>query len=127
MSFREPNEVRWVGVRPAHRGEQVVKSVQAENSIALIYTVPSGKTLYLKSVTFCTWGSSTGLVYMGVRNASDADQYYFYYCTVCSTTDTLLQSLSFDVPLEIPSNWDIFCVSNTTGRAVRGFIFGWEE
>jgi len=44
MKYREPNQVKWQGARPAHNGEQKIIRNSAENALVNVYTVPAGNT-----------------------------------------------------------------------------------
>jgi len=51
MKFREPNQVKWVGVRPGHNGTQIIRSQGADNATVELYLVPVGQTFYLCSAS----------------------------------------------------------------------------
>jgi len=60
-TFREPNQVKWVGVLPGHNGEQVIAQAVADNSTVIAYTVPAGKILLLSHFTSCVFNNAGGI------------------------------------------------------------------
>ena len=55
MTFREPNQVQWRGVRPAHDGTQVTKNKERLGAgNVTIHTVSVDCIFFL---TFCSFGS----------------------------------------------------------------------
>ena len=127
MGFREPNEVRWVGVRPAHRGEHFAVSSLATNATVVLYTVPAGKTCYLCGATLSTYqGVVNGTGTLVVRNAADVLQYTLA-TLVNPVTTSLVCPMIFTPPIEIAAGWDIAIVSNLAGVTAHGFIRGWVE
>lgn len=127
MKFREPNEVLWRGVRPAHKGEQVVKGNTVNNGTSIVHTVSTGKTLYLTALAFSVY-AGVGESNMFVRNAADVTQYYFFVNTIFTAGGAgSMGNLSFNPPLEIPAGYDICVSSNAAANFAYGFIHGWEE
>jgi hypothetical protein len=127
MGFRESNQVKWVGVRPAHRGEQVVKSSSAQNATVIIHTVTAGKTLFLCSVFLRAYWNVVGNSHpLAVRNAADVIQYTLLDMLAPAVGHGEV-SRAFGPPLEIPAGYDITIVSAGVGDIMLGSIFGWEE
>lgn len=127
MGFRESNQVKWIGTRPAHRGTQVVGSGNAHNSTVILYTVPAGKTFFLCAADICVYlgvAGSEGHLY--VRDDGDVLQYRIFKLYSPNLTSEA-NSLSFMPPLEIPAGWDICVLSSAVGIYVNAFIHGWVE
>jgi len=127
MNFREPNQVKWVGVRPAHNGIQIQKQGEAENGIVIIHTVTSGRTFYLTSVSWSANSSQTAVNFcLGVRNTSDV--FVYDICAVFfRAVGQVGWGLTFNPPLEIPSGYDIYVHSSAVGASAKAFIHGWED
>jgi hypothetical protein len=127
MEFREPNEVLWRGIRPAHKGTQVAASAVANNDTQIIYTVNANKTLFLVYANIDAIGAAAANAYVAVRDAADAIQYYIFFPRFTVTQAVYTNNFAPSIPLEIPEDYDI--VVNTGNAAVfaRSFIFGWEE
>jgi len=104
---------------------QVVAFNQASNNTAVIYTVTAGKTLYLVSLSMSTDPIQAGRGAITVRNASDVDQYYFFFAN-SPIAQGQAASMSFPIPYEIPEDWDIAVSSTVAACYVNGFIFGYE-
>ena len=126
-AFREPNQVAWVGVRPAHRGAQVVKSNTAINNTAIIHTVTAGKVFFM---TLASWAINAsvagGNCFVEVRNGLDVSQYKVMNIII-DVANQFTSSLTFWPPIEIPAGWDVTCRSGVGTLDIRAFIFGWEE
>ena len=127
MAFREPNQVKWVGVRPAHRGTQIVKEGYADGALVIVWTVTVGKTGFLATVILNAAGlPGVGTLY--VRNAADVYQYSILWGGILTAVGSVMPaSASFNPPLEIPAEWDVVMISSAVGFACAGFVFGWEE
>jgi len=72
MKFREPNQVRRVGVRPAHDGTQVLERGSADNATVVLYTVPAGKVFYLCHAWLNVQGVAAGSVYLAIYDGVPA-------------------------------------------------------
>jgi len=127
MKFREPNEVRWVGVRPAHKGTQIIKQDSVANGNVVIYTVPSGKTLYLCEATILTDSQVTGNIGLLLRNASDIAVRYICYVAAQANATIKADHNHFWPPMEIQAGFNFLLLSSAAGLTVYGSIFGWEE
>ena len=127
MKFREPNQVAWIGVRPAHRGAQVTARAQADNTTVIVHTVTSGKTFFWTHLSNMVFSSAAGgNMQLYVRDDSDVTQYFLY-----SGANRLAHhsnwSDAFWPPIEIPSLWDIVVLSNNSFVVYNAFVTGWEE
>lgn len=125
--FREPNQVKWVGFRPAHRGAQVASDAGGTDGTFILHTVTAGKTLFLCGMTFENNDSGTGHVgTLRVRNDTDVAQYDLAQVFI-DAIGQIITSKSYWPPLEIPALWDVVVISSAAGLDTRGFIHGWEE
>ena len=127
MSFREPNEIRWIGVRPAHKGTQVIKDGTANNNTVIIHTVSTGKTFYLTffrhDADFIT---ATSYATLFVRDDSDVTQYALSHYQG-RVSGTFGKAVGLYFPIEIPAGWDICVTTSSTDVRSRATIHGWEE
>jgi len=127
MLFREPNEVRWVGTRPAHRGTQVVKDGSAANATTLLYTVTAAKTLYLTGYWIEKQFTAANCeLSFYIRNAGDV-LWYRLIRHIQAVAATLAISRSFSFPLEVPAGYDLILYSSAVGGIIYGGFEGWEE
>ena len=127
MKFREPNQVKWMGLRPGHNGTQVRGYISVDNADAIVYTVPADKTFYLCSLTLGYLALAAGVAEISLRNAADAFLCNFLRDVIVATSSGRSQSLTFWPPMEITSLYDIFIKSNAAGLQINGFVFGWYE
>jgi hypothetical protein len=125
MVFREPNQARWIGTRPAFDGDQVCKYITANNAIAIVYTVPHGHTFFLCGfVVTINGGAVNDSVELEDRDAGDVVA-RTYVKMQLSAVGQEVASHSFWPPIEIPEDYDIILVSNTVTSVGRGTIHGW--
>jgi len=127
MAFREPNQVKWMGIRPGRNGTQIANSSSANNSTTVMWTVSAGKTGFLTYFSFSWRFTATGqTVWLVVRNAADVEQYSLIL-VASGAGDQGANSCAFAFPIEIPAGYDIAVVSDTAGAAAKATIIGWEE
>ena len=127
MSYREPNQVKWVGIRPGHNGTQVAIGQVAVNATNIIYTVTAGKTFYLSHAQlnfYAVLAAITFLLY--VRDGADVGQYNII-SLASAGAGHLASPCVFYPPIEIPAGWDIVVSSNSLSGNAYAFIHGWEE
>ena len=117
---REPNQVKWIGVRPGHNGEQILLPIDTAVN-ADVYTVPADKMLLLFD-----WHLG------GVRAIGFTGHLYVYddtpvviasIATVSSEVGEPGTSTSnaLWVPIELPEDYAIKVV---TAKQVEGYIHG---
>jgi len=127
MKFREPNQVKWQGVRPAHNGTQVLETDVVVSGTKILYTVAAGKILYL---THAYLGvgliTAIGIGYLWIRDSTPTNLYLLG--VVRSITDTP-SGPSFPCywpPIEIPATYDIAVIA-TANLEIHATIHGWVE
>lgn len=123
---REPNRARWVGVRPAHEGEQIAKSGSANNGSSIIHTVTVGKIFCLTHWIVSAYQSTAGVSSRLVVNDSVGALQYTIVLLYSAAVGGQVASGSPLVPIEIPAEWKISLISNGAGATVYGFIAGFE-
>ena len=127
MAFREPNQVKWVGIRPGHNGSQVFKYASATNGVTIVHTVTAGKTLYLVTASIMSLSNQASNGFIGVRNGADVDQGYLCH-VIGAALGGYPSPLWYSMPpLELPAGWDVYVQSGAAGFTAIGTIFGWEE
>lgn len=127
MKFRESNQVKWLGVRPAHNGLQVIKSLEnVTNSTSILHTVTTGKTFFLSHWSFSAYATAAGNAKLEFRNDVDITQYLIEKVDFNAAFYAWTSS-SPKCPLEIPADWDIVVVSANAFTFANAFIHGWEE
>lgn len=127
MDFREPNEVLWRGVRPAHKGTQIVKVAQPTAQTLNVHEVSAGKTLFLTTASLSKWGNM-GFGNLLVTNSGLTIQYYILIVESLTAVGHIATNpINFSPPLEIPAGWFVRCQATGAGSIAYGFIHGWEE
>jgi hypothetical protein len=127
MLHREPNRVKWVGVRPGHEGTQIHKRGVATNAIAIVHTVTAGKTFYFTGFVWFARASLAAAEVIGrIRNVADVTvidfiDYYFF------TVGQLSICKSYWPPIEIAAGFDIVVYSTDATSWAALTIDGWEE
>ena len=117
---REPNRVKWIGVRPGHEGEQVLIHIDfAVNT--LLYTVAADKLLLLFDWQITLVGNVAAGAYLSLRTAVPATYYHLGYASSTVGAPGQFASNSLNVPIEVPATYNIYL---TTTQTVRGGIHG---
>lgn len=125
--YRELNMVKWVGVRPGHNGEQIVKSIRKTNGAEIIHTVSDDKILLLFAWT-CSVHTDFAVKegYLFVRNAADVTQYIIDRHGFRPTQQHDSNGLAHYIPIEIPEKYDICIYAEDANVFVDGWIHGIE-
>lgn len=127
MKFREPNMVKWQGVRPGHNGTQVLVSGAVVGAQVLTYQVTLGKTLFLVSTSLQARFPVVGWSTLDLADDGGIFQYLLEDLELITMVGFIpLQAHLYTPPIECPSQWQFFMTSSA-GLNVRGGIFGWEE
>ena len=127
MEFREKNRVKWVGVRPAHDGEEVAVNKLVTNTFGDVYVVPAGKTLHLISVSLGFSAIATGLVSVYLRPSAGGATYYFFESSIVVALPVQSEQWYAYPPLELSAGDSVRVSSGVAGLTVRASIFGWIE
>jgi len=127
MSFREKNRVKWMGVRPAHDGVQVLKRAAAINSATIIHTVSAGKTLYLCYCGMQVLVVADGGAYVAVYDDTPAYFFPVHRSVVVAGSGPISVGASFWPPIELLAGYSVQVYSGALVLNVGGTIFGWEE
>jgi len=127
MKFREPNQVRWQGVRPAHDGERFGAFVSL-NGVGWNAVLPVHATM-TRYVTYFYMGMPHNLVQrasLAVRNdvAAVIQQFGDWESVVANPGIWVCQS--FWPPVEVPPNWTID-MNLSVAAWTRCGVLGWRE
>jgi hypothetical protein len=122
IDYQEANQIKWVGVRPAHNGTQVIIEGTVANGNNELYAVPATATLLLDFFTIDYYAGAIGSnMWAEIRNAADVHQYYLGRHDSNRITDGCKASNLWP-PLEIPAGYDINLFSSGAARAI--YFFG---
>ena len=122
---REPNKVKWVGVRPGHNGEQIHKSGRANNDTVILYTVPADKILLLFNWGISTfWTALNTYVSLGIYDAVPAIETTLVDILMQVIGDTYDREASYDMPIELPEDYSLRLVSGAIGCYISGYVHG---
>ena len=127
MLHREDNLLKWVGVRPAHNGEQVIENLKIVTGGWLsVYTVPTGKTFFLTYLNISQGADATLQVIVGIYN--DVPVIYRHIGAGYGIVgNTLINYISnFNPPIEIPGDYSIWRW-NSVASISSVIIHGWVE
>ena len=117
---REPNRVKWIGVRPGHEGEQVL--IDIDDAVdADLYTVPADKILLIFGWSWSVIQNAG--VDATIEIETDAAAHYMWLSMVTGQAGAPSAESSQDkwVPIEIPEG---YVISINTTRQVYGHIHG---
>ena len=118
--FREPNQVKWIGVRPGHNGVEVFEEFYG-NAAAEFYEVPLAKLLFLFDWHLGLTGAAGGDAFLEIRNAVDAHFRYIASCSGQAANPGTNSTQALWVPIEIPALFDFRVI---TGLTTTAYIHG---
>ena len=119
---REPNQVKWVGVRPGHNGEQVLKEFYAA-ATAEFYEVPADKLLLLFDWHLGVSGTAAGDSFIEIRDDGNVHYMYLALCSGKATDAGHNTSQALWVPIEIPALFDFRVITGVTSLAyIHGIL-----
>ena len=117
---REPNQVKWIGVRPGHNGDEVLININVAVN-TLLYTVPADKILFIFSWQLSFINNTGGGGYLYLRDNLGAEYYVLAYVNGnAGSAGGTLANNTF-VPIEVVAGYDIYL---TTSALMRGGVQG---
>lgn len=124
MLFRERNQVRWFGMRPAHRGTQVTKDATANGNYVDIYQPGAGEVACINTVVLSAKGAVTGEV--GIVYTDSVNAVIAWLVLVPYITGWLFAPLCivFPEPLELINQQKLRAYSSIVGCNGLGFCKG---
>ena len=117
---REPNQVKWIGVRPGHNGEQILINIDTAVT-AVIYTVPADKLLFIFNYSYSCASNAAAWAFVQLRNALDVVYYTLGQSASSAGACAPVVSANLWVPIEVPAGYDLYL---TTAGTSRGGIHG---
>ena len=120
---REPNQVKWIGVRPGHNGEQVFGYASCLNVLTEVYAVPVDKLLLLYDYAINLFGTVAGGGSLAVWTAVPALAYNLWDGT-SGVSIGLNVNHRFDPPAEIPAGYTIEAITSAGTMRIRAVIHG---
>ena len=117
---REPKQVKWIGVRPGHNGEQTLIDIDKAAS-AEVYSVPADKILLLFSWHFGIGRNADATALLNLRDDGDVVIAQLAYVCSNSTDPGINANQALWVPIELPEDYNIHV---TCTIQVRGYAQG---
>jgi len=127
MKFREPNQVKWVGVRPGHNGTQIIRSQGADNATVELYLVPVGQTFYLCSASLGYRLVVDGYVKLFINDLVPAQWFLCFEDVLLALSPAQTVTDSYWPPIEVPAGYTFYIQSAGAGLQAWGQIHGWVE
>jgi len=121
--FAEHNKINWVGVRPGHYGEQILKSIFTENSEDTLYTVPSGSTFFLTGYSFTVRAGAAGTFKIIIYNDTPAVEAHLKYSYIAGN-DIVSGENALYHPIELLEDWKINISSGIANLELQACIWG---
>lgn len=124
--LHEDNQARWVGVRPAHKGEQVDGYAVAQAALTVLYTVPAGQVLLIDWVSFAgVWSAGGGIQgWIGIYTAVPAVDHIFYFAHANIASGAFADSGNFWPPYEVPAQYSVRVYSAAAAMSAFGSFKG---
>ena len=127
MHFREPNQVKWSGVRPAHNGTQIRVG---EEIVALLWTpvyeVPAGETGMITHISLSHGINAAALFYIAIYDATPALEQIIYRGFHILNWPETKCNFNYWPPMELPTGYSIQFYQNVNTSMVAQ-INGWSE
>lgn len=120
--WRENNRARWVGIRPAHDGAQIIDTSTVSNAVDTMLTAAAGKRLLLFSWWAWSVATGAGTASLGIYNAVPAlsDRLVYHRHVAAGERNT---HHDLFVPIEIPSGWSIRNETNAAAVTQEAWTF----
>ena len=127
MEFREPNQVKWQGLRPGHNGTQVIEGEPiAALNWSTVYLVPAGVTFYMTFASLSCCGLIAANMYLAIWDAGPALWRTIFGLGHPVNTSVLGMSSNFWPPIELAPGYSVQVFQNVN-NAVVGSVHGWIE
>ena len=124
--FREPNQVKWIGVRPGHNGVQILAFDDIANGAVALYTVGADKMGFITTVAISAGASLAAFGYIDYWNAVPATVGRFATLRGTGGPYDASAQVNFWPPLEMVEGFSIRLFSSLAGYTVFGMVHGWE-
>ena len=127
MRFREPNQVQWIGTRPAHRGTQSLHIGINSLVDTEIWEVPAGQVYYLTALWLGLLAPN-GDEGVQLKIRDDGNALWHIPCRIRPGIIGVWEiSRSWIYPIEIPAGYDFYVDLGGTAPQVDTAIEGWIE
>ena len=120
---REPNQVKWIGVRPGHNGIEILESCEAAGATVNIYQVPADKLLLLFGWSFNLSATAPGVGDLSIWTAVPARHKYLSRGSA-PTNAACYDSRDLVVPIEVAAGFWIRATSGAATIGARAVING---
>lgn len=121
--FAEHNRVNWVGVRPGHYGEQIIKSAYTDNSEDTIYEVPDGYTFFLNGYQYIIRRGSAGTIYVNIYDEQPTLIAELLHLPMIANS-VLSGGVGLYFPIELNEGWKITNKSTNSDIQINTCIWG---
>ena len=123
--FREPNQVKWVGVRPGHNGEQILEGiiVGAINFTA-IYTVPADKMFFMTYAALSNILNIGGNAYLCIYDDTPAIWRVLFGFLNILNVPAPGPVATFNPPIELAAGYSIRVYQSALIGAIAS-VHGW--
>ena len=120
---REPNQVKWVGVRPGHNGEQINRCNTVDNGTVILYTVPADKLLLIHYHYASGFAAANGILSFSIFDAVPANVGEIWQARF-RTAEGWGVAVSHFFPIEIPTGYSLRLISDTVGVTINAGFHG---
>lgn len=117
----------WRGIKSVIPGEFVVAASTISDGIKVVYTVPTGNTLYLISANVYIEAVATGGFSLYIAYSSPLWQLNMLAGVIEVNYPAIVPPYTPTVPLPISAGTQIEVYSSAAGLSVDGQIVGWLE
>lgn len=127
MTFKETNQVKWVGFRPGHNGSQIMIQAFTANSTNTVYTVPDNKKFFLTHIDITYTSTASGAMYIYILDDNNNPIYVPFFMYTIDGNSWGTEGKSYWPPIELPEDYYIKQFSNNAGVKFYASYHGWLE
>ena len=124
--FREPNQVKWIGVRPGHNGEQVLEGfIAGAINFTAIYTVPANKMFMMTYAALSNTLNIGGNAYLCIYDDTPAIWRVLFGRLNIVNVPGRGCIATFNPPIELPEGYSVRVYQSAligTIGSVHGFV-----
>lgn len=127
MKFREPNQVKWQGMRPGHNGTQIIGYKAIINNIADVYVATGVKVAEITYMGLsANSGANAGIATLQLWDDGPA---YLNTLMIIQLPVTSFEHLAVGLPypVELLEDWSVRVYSGAALLDARGCVLGWAE
>ena len=127
MGFREFNQARWVGIRPGHRGTQVLLDINVAPGTVEIIDGTQTTITYLTDWSLGMGRNVSAKTDMFITTNANVHVCTLAYIGTMTNHPSAVAIQALQYPIELPAGYKVKVTVVGVGSDVKGYLHGWEE